>query len=535
MLFPMRKVGLDFSPQSITAVVMRLEKERWVIERTITKAISTRKADKYGTAPGDDVVSIIQPLFDELSLNSVHRRLWLIDRYFRSKYVVTSISGRNTIVKILSLPPIHNVADLTQIMRYQLEQHLPLPFPETAYDYHVIKQTEEGTTVLLVAVRRKTLTEHLALLAQAGITPEAVMPSFVMVYNALLYENALPQDGITGIIRFAGDLVDVLLVEQGILSMARSIMMEAQEAPHDFLRELKNTLSACAGTKSIEKLILLTENDSLPYDFTVELLQEALAVPFAEVESHGEAEASPVCSIGTHGTACEHRVFRNGFAAGLVADSMSPHAISLNLLKPLQQEQQEQRKQARREKIWTFAPYVATVVLTFLALVLFHHIQQAKSKLSIQQRQQKIIEFSTQTATELQNKIKQWNRQIKALHWVDDGYPLLSYRLYNISQAIPDNIWLTDISTPKLKRGTQKEVIPIMSSLTITGYASTQAEIDAFKRRLLECDCFSELHQLSAEERMVQKEKLLMFRIQAISSAARVSKKLNSVALSEEE
>ena len=486
-------VGLDILHDKICAIVMRYTKKRWAVDRTVKKDIP----------PSLDTPMIAHKIKEVLSELDV-----------KAKQIVTSLSSSDMIVKIMSLPPIQNPEEeLPQLMEYELERQLPIPPSQAAYDYQLIRppeqiddapQQQDKTTVLLAAVRRNRLDNHLALMESAGVPLKSVMPSFLMFLNALFAsEMLLPHEsGFTGAIRLEANVVDVVVVERGVLSFARSFAPKV-EASYDFLHELRNTLRDFlppTGKHKLEKLLIVTEDKSLPFHLTIERLVEALAFPH-----------------------CEHKVMQDGFALGLAAGYLNiQQTLSLNLLKPLLKEQHAKEKIERRRRALRFGPVGAMLALVAAAIILFNQTEIAQKKLTEAKEAQQIFEQKVNEKQDLGNLHSKLSRQIEALRWVDAGYPSLAYRLYQLAMSTPQNVWLKEVNTPPQPKRIKKE-IPVMDALIVTGYAPSQADIDDFIRQLRKCSCFLEVQQDNTEERTMNKQKVLLFQLSLKSEQGNIN------------
>jgi len=485
-------VGLDILHDKICAIVMRYTKKRWAVDRTVKKEIS----------PSLDTPMIAHKIKEVLSELDV-----------KAKQIVTSLSSSDMIVKIMNLPPIQNPEEeLPQLMEYELERQLPIPPSQAAYDYQLIlppeqiddaPQQQDKTTVLLAAVRRNRLDDHLALMESAGVPLKSVMPSFLMFLNALFASEMLSphESGFTGAIRLEANVVDVVVVERGVLSFARSFAPSPLSSPRvrgderggDFLHELRNTLRDFlppTGQHKLEKLLIVTEDESLPFHLTIERLVEALAFPH-----------------------CEHKVMQDGFALGLAAGYLNiQQTLSLNLLKPLLKEQYAKEKIDRRKRVLRFGPIGAMLALAAAAIILFNQTEIAQKKLTEAKEAQQIFEQKVNEKQDLENLHSKLSRQIEVLRWVDAGYPSLAYRLYQLAMSTPQNVWLKEVNTPPQPKRIKKE-IPVMDALIVTGYAPSQADIDDFIRQLRKRSCFLEVQQDNTEERTMDKQKVLLFQL----------------------
>jgi len=108
---------------------------------------------------------------------------------FKTKRVITAVSGRAVIVRYV---PIANMPDeeLRRAVSYEAEKYLPFDVDEVILD---CQRVEDGTPadaaggqikVLLVAVKRSVVDEHLAVVQQAGLTPVVIDCDYFALGNA---------------------------------------------------------------------------------------------------------------------------------------------------------------------------------------------------------------------------------------------------------------------------------------------------------------------------------------------------------------
>lgn len=217
---------------------------------------------------------------------------------------------------------------------------------------------------------------------------------------------------------------------------------------------------------------------------------------------------------------CEHKMMPDGFALGLATGYLNmPHTLSLNLMKPLLIERRAKEKTKRKERALRFGPVSAMLVLAATAIFLFQKTDIAQTKLTEAKAAQQLFEQKVNEKEALGKLSSNLSRQIEALRWVDAGYPALSYRLYQVARSVPQNVWLKEVSTPPQPKRKKKE-IPVMDSLIVTGYAPAQADIDDFTQRLKKLSCFSEIRQDNTEERIMNKQKVLLFQLSLKSKQA---------------
>jgi Tfp pilus assembly protein PilN len=81
--------------------------------------------------------------------------------------------------------------NLAQVVGYELDRFLPLPAAQLFYDYQILKETESGIHLMLMALPREPVEECLELLTRLGLRPVSLEPGPVAVANtfALLGEK----------------------------------------------------------------------------------------------------------------------------------------------------------------------------------------------------------------------------------------------------------------------------------------------------------------------------------------------------------
>ncbi|MHC4915511.1 MAG: type IV pilus biogenesis protein PilM, partial [Planctomycetota bacterium] len=108
---------------------------------------------------------------------------------FKTKRVVTAVSGRAVIVRYV---PIANMPDeeLRRAVAYEAEKYLPFDVDEVILDCQRVEDSTAPAApggqikVLLVAVKRSVVDEHVAMVQQAGLTPVIIDCDYFALGNA---------------------------------------------------------------------------------------------------------------------------------------------------------------------------------------------------------------------------------------------------------------------------------------------------------------------------------------------------------------
>jgi len=158
-------VGLDIGSHSVKAVE---------VSRTGTSLSLTGVAQVRVNGP-DKVVEAVQETFAAGG--------------FKTKRVITAVSGRAVIVRYI---PMSNMPDqdLRRAVAYEAEKYLPFDVDDVILD---CQRVEDNTApaapggqikVLLVAVKRSVVEEHIALVQRAGLTPVVIDCDYFALGNA---------------------------------------------------------------------------------------------------------------------------------------------------------------------------------------------------------------------------------------------------------------------------------------------------------------------------------------------------------------
>lgn len=79
--------------------------------------------------------------------------------------------------------PLAAAENLAQVVSYELDRFLPIPADRLFYDYQVLRETETGIRLMLLALPREPVEECLELLTRVGLRPNSLEPGPVAVAN----------------------------------------------------------------------------------------------------------------------------------------------------------------------------------------------------------------------------------------------------------------------------------------------------------------------------------------------------------------
>jgi type IV pilus assembly protein PilM len=118
---------------------------------------------------------------------------------FRTRRVVTSVSGKSVIVRYLTMVQM-SADDLQNAIRFEADKYIPFDVDEVVLDCQRLEDSAVGNTgslsenemrVLLVAVKRSLVDDHVALLQGIGLVPDIIDVDSFAIGNAFELRSML--------------------------------------------------------------------------------------------------------------------------------------------------------------------------------------------------------------------------------------------------------------------------------------------------------------------------------------------------------
>ncbi len=162
-------VGLDIEPGYVTAV------------EAGSGSVAVHRAATAPLAPGvvrDGEVLDVDGLADSLKKMFAEHKL--------SKRVRIGVANQRIVMRTVDLPPLDQAKDLASAVRFQAQEHIPMPLDQAVLEHHSlgIVETTEGprSRVVLVAARRDMIDRLLEAVRRAGLRPHGIdLSAFAMI------------------------------------------------------------------------------------------------------------------------------------------------------------------------------------------------------------------------------------------------------------------------------------------------------------------------------------------------------------------
>lgn len=131
-----------------------------------------------------------------------------------TKKVACTIPTSHTFSRLISLPKLEE-KQIAEAVHLETEQYIPVP-PETLYiDYEILRSSEAGNEVLLVATPRKIIDSYMEFLESMGLAPVALEPT--MNASARIFKlGGIPLQDPVVLIDFGSTAIDIAIYDQAL-------------------------------------------------------------------------------------------------------------------------------------------------------------------------------------------------------------------------------------------------------------------------------------------------------------------------------
>jgi len=149
---------------------------------------------------------------------------------FKKEMIVTSLPSSKALIREISLP-LSQPKKVEKIIKYQMEPYLPCPVEEVLVDF--LQPGADGG-ILTFGVEKKDLAEHLALLAGAGIEPDAVTLDDIGLFSLYLFKHGEKTEAPVAIVNQDGENLVLQIIHQRRLDFIRILPDSAEQLAETF-------------------------------------------------------------------------------------------------------------------------------------------------------------------------------------------------------------------------------------------------------------------------------------------------------------
>ena len=156
---------------------------------------------------------------------------------FRTRRVATSVSGKSVIVRYLTMINMSD-DDLRNAVRFEADKYIPFDIDEVVLDAQKLDDggipfeglAENEMRVLLVAVKRSLIADHVGMVQSVGLQPDIIDVDAFAIGNAFEFRNSLAptleQDArVTALIDVGANKTNINVLRGGALCFTREIYL----------------------------------------------------------------------------------------------------------------------------------------------------------------------------------------------------------------------------------------------------------------------------------------------------------------------
>ncbi len=171
----MKAFGLDIGANSIKAIWLKPEKEKY---RLLGFGMASLPASIQSEAE-----------VDQLAIAEAVKKL-VVETKITVKGAVFALPESQVFSRVVEFPPLSE-AELKNAIKWEAEQHVPIPLEEANLDYQIVKKppkgaTEEKMEVFLVAAPKNIVEKYLKIFKMADLHPLALETELISICRALV-------------------------------------------------------------------------------------------------------------------------------------------------------------------------------------------------------------------------------------------------------------------------------------------------------------------------------------------------------------
>ena len=199
-------VGVDLGSSALKVVELRGTWKGFEFVRAVERKLPVED----GTACPPEQIALA--LTELLSANAI-----------KPASVVTAIPAQVTFVRNLLLP-FRDPRKIRDVLKFELEPHIPYPVEEVVVDFTKVRETEAGgCEILVVAAPKPAVAEHLRILALAGLVPEVVDWEIFGELNSYLAWREVVTPSLVALVNLGASKTTVKIIQEGRVRFTRSI------------------------------------------------------------------------------------------------------------------------------------------------------------------------------------------------------------------------------------------------------------------------------------------------------------------------
>ncbi|MBU3896155.1 type IV pilus assembly protein PilM [Patescibacteria group bacterium] len=212
LFLPKRMVGVDIGTSSIKIV----EISKWGGGRTLENYGEMKSASFFRDSSSQTGSNLLSAGFISKAMKAI-----LDEARIKTKAAIFSIPDYSTFFVSFDLPPLTE-KEVSEAVRFNAPQYVPLPISETTLDWKIISGTpgnKQPMKVLVAAVANQIVQEYQRIAQMAGLQLYALEAEALSIVRALVKDNKMT----ICLLDIGTQSTTVNIIEHGVLKKSHSL------------------------------------------------------------------------------------------------------------------------------------------------------------------------------------------------------------------------------------------------------------------------------------------------------------------------
>ena len=188
------------------------------------------------------------------------------------KYVSLSVSGHSVIVKKIIVADMSR-EELEGAIETEAQQYIPFDIEDVNVDFQILESDEMlesgEMAILLVAVKKEKVDEHLELIREANLDPIVVDVDAFALENAYELNYEIEPELVIGLVDIGAGTMNINILQEGISSFVRDISIGGDQYTEAIQKEFNVNFDVAESLKRGQPLEDISQEDVLAIVNTV--------------------------------------------------------------------------------------------------------------------------------------------------------------------------------------------------------------------------------------------------------------------------
>ncbi|MCX7703139.1 MAG: type IV pilus assembly protein PilM [Planctomycetota bacterium] len=184
----------------------------------------------------------------------------IIDGNFHTRDVATSVSGRGVVVRFVNMMKMSQ-EELEKAVQFEADKYIPFELSDVVLASQKLEEIKDPTMseremkVLLVAVKKETIEEHIDILRKAGLNPQIIDVDAFALSNAfemkeLLGPKMAASDKVDALVDIGSNKTNISIVKNMALRFSREFYIAGNDFTDAVAKRLQMDLQEAEAVKA---------------------------------------------------------------------------------------------------------------------------------------------------------------------------------------------------------------------------------------------------------------------------------------------